>query len=573
MKNLISLILVLIAIAGLCNTIAFSKNQTPEFYGIYLVSKSKLIELKDAKEERRLKTVGNMLIAKNGIKTLSGIDIVDKNVHFIVYLPNLAIGSIRLAKLNYISSLILGRKGDFLNPQKEYEAKMWVKDSLIKLRFAPVGGKQDMYRAVPVANLTDGVYALTVGGILSGQGGIIGAISGGSIADFSVNFKEGSYRNLTAVALHIINSFPSKSFRVQRVDSLSSIANLLAKEGKIQKAEELLNQALDITKTMTESSWVWVKATSIAKVAVGIYRNGKNQKGLDLIRSISEKSVRSKGLKDIALYLISIGKINQALEIVPTISDREASLILYEISKIYGRSGDDKKSQEMFDKALKYTDEISGKSVIVFVKCDMAKKIHNDGQKKKARDILDSAIKIANSIAETENKAGSLITIAFSLNELGYKQHSEEILNQSIVIAKSIKRAYGKDNSLGRIAGLLYQSGKPAQANKIIDIIKYADVKNRFYSQKVYIMAEFGKIEEALEQAKKWKLNAIGSISLIIAKKGNYPKALELSKLINDRERRKYYLLRIALRALTLKMDKKQQTELANNIMSIVEHP
>lgn len=87
-----------------------------------------------------------MLTAITGVKPLSGIDISDRKAYFIVYFKDISLGVLELVKLKYVKQITLGEKGNLLNPLKNYEADIWVKDSTIKLRFAPIEGKQDMYR-------------------------------------------------------------------------------------------------------------------------------------------------------------------------------------------------------------------------------------------------------------------------------------------------------------------------------------------------------------------------------------------------------------------------------------------
>lgn len=159
----------------------------PEFYGIYLVSNGKLIQLKQSERGH----VGDTMSGIVGIKRRSEIDIKESKPNVIVYEQGVAPSRILLSKLIFKRKILAGgQKGNKFFPQKWYTANMWIVESSIQLRVAPIEGKKDMYRLVPTTPLTPGVYVLHKGDLQSeSTPGAMFALSQSSfVYNFSINF-------------------------------------------------------------------------------------------------------------------------------------------------------------------------------------------------------------------------------------------------------------------------------------------------------------------------------------------------------------------------------------------------
>jgi len=115
----------------------------PEFLGVYALDSGRLIELREAQEERRTRLFGFKLgqpgSGVGGINKLSGISL-GKNVQFIFY------REIRPVRLS-IAKL-----------QFNKELNIWVPVEDIPVKIAPIQGRPGMARVVPSHQLADGVY-------------------------------------------------------------------------------------------------------------------------------------------------------------------------------------------------------------------------------------------------------------------------------------------------------------------------------------------------------------------------------------------------------------------------------
>jgi len=164
------IILMIFTIVGSGCTPSAKKIPIPEFYGMYLLSKGNLIKLKEAYEEKRVKTFDG----SPGIATISGIDITDKKLSFIIYQRDLSIERIKLYKLKYVYDIDT-EIDKFLIWERFNEVNLWMADSKIELKIAPIEGKPDMCRLIIDTPFSDGVYVL---------------VTSKGFGDFSVNYKE-----------------------------------------------------------------------------------------------------------------------------------------------------------------------------------------------------------------------------------------------------------------------------------------------------------------------------------------------------------------------------------------------
>ena len=129
----------------------------PEFYGAYFLSNGKLIEAKDAFEENRLKTVGDLYSNKTGINQLSGISLAADD-YIVIYDKNVSslVSLLQLGKFKFIKELELG----IWPNRKLYKMNYWIFEQDIPMNIGPVKGQPDLYRMVPKTPLSDGVYAV-----------------------------------------------------------------------------------------------------------------------------------------------------------------------------------------------------------------------------------------------------------------------------------------------------------------------------------------------------------------------------------------------------------------------------
>jgi hypothetical protein len=168
----------------------------PEFYGIYMVSDGKLITPKDALKEKRLKTVGHLMISRFGINELSGIS-ASQNSFFLVYGGQFkdALNRLKLGKFKFVRQVLI--KGMWPAKDEMANANMWVLEAEISMNVGPVKGQTELYRLVPTSPLSDGVYAIYTGPI--GSDIPIATMEVGMVADFSVGEVVANKDNGTSI--------------------------------------------------------------------------------------------------------------------------------------------------------------------------------------------------------------------------------------------------------------------------------------------------------------------------------------------------------------------------------------
>jgi hypothetical protein len=147
---------------GVIMGFAEEKIPIPEFYGVYFVSKGKLIQARDAVEENRVKLSNvDRRDARSptlwmGVEELSGISLSPRD-YFLLYqkLENNGM-PLKLYNLKFIRQL----SPEITGSLKWHEANMWMLGKEIPLNVGPVKEESDLYRLVPTSQLEDGVYAL-----------------------------------------------------------------------------------------------------------------------------------------------------------------------------------------------------------------------------------------------------------------------------------------------------------------------------------------------------------------------------------------------------------------------------
>lgn len=150
----------------------------PEFHGIY-ISGGKLTALQLVPVTTRFGLMvggqSNRGMAVDGFAGSPPQVTMESNPTFIVYMQGVDISKIRLSSLVCTDNLeayqfnLLNTNPSFFHNvyQKNYhdtvKVDLWQAKGIIEFRVAPVSGKTDMYRLVPVSSLVPGKYALYFG--------------------------------------------------------------------------------------------------------------------------------------------------------------------------------------------------------------------------------------------------------------------------------------------------------------------------------------------------------------------------------------------------------------------------
>ena len=133
----------------------FDKATKPEYFGVYVIDDSKLVELKTTK----LGANGNLLSSIIGLQEPPEIQINDNKSYIIFYNDAIPYNRVVLSKLVYKKS---AQTNDAFG-KNAIETNMWVEEKKINLKVAPISGEHNMYRLVPNNPLEKGVYAIHYG--------------------------------------------------------------------------------------------------------------------------------------------------------------------------------------------------------------------------------------------------------------------------------------------------------------------------------------------------------------------------------------------------------------------------
>lgn len=181
---LISIIALFYAFNYLCQ----SNSIIPEFYGIYIVSGGKFIEMQDALAQRRLKEQKSFPSSTVGITSLSSLQ-ASSDSYFLLYSRGYVspADEICLYRLEFRSTL---QQTDFFSNKVSYVAfNAWVAKKKIPVRIGPVQGHKDLLKMVPSMPLENGAYCLTFDGFAEGGLAMQDVVQFGFVNDFYVGEK------------------------------------------------------------------------------------------------------------------------------------------------------------------------------------------------------------------------------------------------------------------------------------------------------------------------------------------------------------------------------------------------
>ena len=130
------------------------KDKLPEFYGVYTLSEKSLNQV----QPQKLILKGTCYLTFSGIENPKGSALTSVK-SILVFEKNLDPKKLFLTKLAFSS----GQTAPDLRGDTYIDLNLWTAEKNIEVNIAPVEGKTDMYRIIPVSPLQNGVYALHTG--------------------------------------------------------------------------------------------------------------------------------------------------------------------------------------------------------------------------------------------------------------------------------------------------------------------------------------------------------------------------------------------------------------------------
>jgi len=169
--KIISVLSALIVFLISINVWADSSQPLPKFFGIYIVDSKTLIELKPQTPDYVI-AFPMYKIGVDGLKDVPNVRVKDSNASVIVFREGVELSMLRFVKLQYIKCAnagqfnIMGTHPQFfrnvygMSMDAIIPINMWVYETHMQFKIAPVEGKTGMYRIVPTQPLQPGVYVV-----------------------------------------------------------------------------------------------------------------------------------------------------------------------------------------------------------------------------------------------------------------------------------------------------------------------------------------------------------------------------------------------------------------------------
>jgi hypothetical protein len=185
------------------------------------------------------------------------------------------------------------------------------------------------------------------------------------LAQVAQNLLEvgGSNRAALGLARQALGLMQSMEHEIDRVYTVSTIAEILARAGAEDEISLLVHQIAtgDVVSDGYLKTWAW------RKVAEALARAGKPELSVDTVRHITDESERKTSLPSVARALIQAGQVaaqagnmgetaalvQQALAVVDDVEDKEKALIHSEAAQTLALAGRPEAAATLLHTALK----------------------------------------------------------------------------------------------------------------------------------------------------------------------------------------------------------------------------
>lgn len=356
---------------------------------------------------------------------------------------------------------------------------------------------------------------------------------------------------------------PSSKF-----EALIEIATAYTELGENKKAKSILSEALDIAQNIKNQ---FSKAIFLSKLIDRYISLNEDEKALDIAKNIEFSDSRSDALVKIVNGYIQQGQYKKAQELTESI-DEEFSKALA-LCKLINNF----KKQELYEETLKIKKIIEKSSAKV-------KNLIPIILMKETSKVRENLIVEFLTLKLPVRISRALIVMGKKYISLKLYESAKHILSQAILVSKNIKEASIKSETLSQIAIGYTQIGEYKMALETVNSIKIPFCRSMALTQIAISYAQIEKFENALKitedidpeylkeealsqiiiqyiksQREKEAINIVDSLGRVSTKariysiladyyiqNGEYEKAIEISKVIEDRFIKFGTLLRIA---------------------------
>jgi len=283
------------------------KEKLPDSYGIYIVSNNE----QNALVPQKLIFRGNMFSSISGLKEASGsCSSVINNL--IVFQKDIKPNNIFLTKLKFQTTASVSN----LLGNSYIDVNLWTADNNIEIKIAPVDGKIDMYRIIPVSPLLNGFYAIHFGELTNQETLnsidklVYGFVIGSSIKPYQSVNNINKIENRAVTNSELDPDYSDSSVSQQE---FYDNAKLL-----LDKANQYFNDKnyVELRKIYLNTDESEVNNTEWNKLTTG-FRNWANQSGkIKSSTIITWNYEESKGFFKIQTQYEKVGLFDEELEVI-----------------------------------------------------------------------------------------------------------------------------------------------------------------------------------------------------------------------------------------------------------------
>lgn len=351
--------------------------------------------------------------------------------------------------------------------------------------------------------------------------------------------------NILAVTALIATVCPGS--QVLAVETYSGKASILANiavqytaVGKSEQAVKVLNQALPLTRAITDECF---KANPIARVAGGYILAGQEGKGKQLLaEAIQIARIQTatgcsgsgtspdESLLNRAKEYAEAGYYDFALAIITGVNNPVfTSITLAELAGHYAKAGEAEQATKVLNQAIEIVQRNHPARHRTMILIVIAEHLSQAGQKEQVPQVLERALESASTIDEAQSsenasmKVYEMLRIAKQFAEVGQERRASELLDQSLPKIRTL-------------------ADKRFPLDKIIQLIEtaaqYAALQQKNEAVETLAEARTAASSIAIDEAQS-KSNALARVAEAYAELGNFDQAQQIARSIKNVNERK----------------------------------
>jgi len=249
-----------------------------------------------------------------------------------------------------------------------------------------------------------------------------------------------------------------------KYSALAEIADKYVEFGEVEKASELLSQALEAARELRNAPQN-SKGLSILADQYAILGDGKQaqillSEALELAKEARVSRSKSEALARVVVSYSNVGELDEAFKITREMAaDRARSTALRKLVGEYAKAGD-------FDQALVIVENMESPSSQAGALVDIANKHVSAGNKNEAIPLLRRAHKIT--LQDTSVSSYNLASIAGAFARIDDDKRAQQILLEALKHARSEQDAADKSYSFVLVAGVYSGLGREGRALELL---------------------------------------------------------------------------------------------------------